>query len=145
MKVTSDNSIYSLMVPTSRKGPSVKDQGIGVVATPAKTPSVRTDAQLIDEFNSRLAKQQLDWADSDKNGEVSKAEYLEGQKKLAALNDRQYDSQVAERHWAKLDPTGTGSLSEDELREGLGQLLPVKVGHLDSNFAERLRAKQTPA
>ncbi|MEK1896060.1 MAG: EF-hand domain-containing protein [Rhizobium sp.] len=143
MKVGSDNAIYSLFVPRARNAPSVVDQKIGTAfSQPPKAQPVRTDAQLTDDFYARLTKQQVDWADTDKDGKVTKSEYMDGQSRLAQLDGRPFDSATSEGHWAKLDATGKGWLNEDELREGLERMLPVGVGHLDAGYAERLRTRQ---
>ncbi|KWV51080.1 MULTISPECIES: hypothetical protein [Rhizobium] len=141
VRVNSDSSVYSLMMPTSRKAPSVSDEKLQVVSAP-KAPAVRSDDQLIDDFYARLTKQQLDWADSNKDSTVTKSEYMDSQARLAKIDNRVFDPATAEQYWNKLDPTGKGWLDESELREGYENLLPVSVGHLDANYAERLRTRQ---
>ncbi|PKA42297.1 hypothetical protein CWR43_17235 [Rhizobium sullae] len=143
MRIGSDNSIYSLFAPKSRKGPSVADEKIDMTPTqPPRAPPVRTDEQLVAEFYARLTKQQLDWADADNDDRVTKNEYMDGQVRLAQLNGRPLDATSFESHWTTIDPTGKGWVDEAELREGLEKMLPVRVGHLDANYAERLRTKQ---
>ncbi|CAH0340877.1 hypothetical protein RHI9324_02559 [Rhizobium sp. CECT 9324] len=140
MKIGSDNSIYGLFVPQTRKAPPNADQKMDVVPQPRQnTPEMKSPGQLISDFHDRLTKQQLDWADANKDGSVTKDEYLDGQARLAQANGRPYDPAQAEKHWATLDPTGKGSLDKDELDEGLRQLLPVSAGHLSADYAERLR------
>lgn len=135
MKVGSDNSVYSLFVPKARKSPSVKDEAMEVPPQqPPKAPPLRTDDELVAEFHSRMARQAMEWADTNKDGTVTKSEYLDGQTRLAALNDRPYDASYNEDRWAKLDTTGKGYVNEDELREGLTKIFPVSVGHLDPNY-----------
>lgn len=140
MRVNSDSSIYSLMMPTSRKAPSVSDEKLQVVSAP-KAPAVRSDDQLIDDFYARLSKQQLDWADGNKDGKVTKSEYLDSQQRLANDDDRSFDAARAEDQWNTLDPSGKGWLDQTALRAGLESLLPVSVGHLDGNFGQRLRTR----
>ena len=139
-----ESSILSLMTQRTRKAPSTAEEGLGVLSPPpAKTPAVRSDAQRIDDFYARMSKQQLDWSDANKDGKVTKAEYMDGQKRLAEMNDQEFDSARSDAHWAKLDPDGTGSLDASALQEGLEKLLPLGTGRLDANFAERLRTRQT--
>ncbi|MCD2183703.1 EF-hand domain-containing protein [Rhizobium sp. GN54] len=139
-----ESSILSLMTPRTRKAPSTAEEGLGVLSSPpARTPSVRSDAQRIDDFYARMSKQQLDWSDANKDGKVTKDEYMDGQKRLAEMNDQEFDSARSNAHWAKLDPDGKGALDANELQDGLEKLLPVGVGRLDANFAERLRRRQT--
>lgn len=139
-----DSSIFGLFTPRPRRPPSIAEEGLGVASSaPPKAPRVGSDAQRVDDFYARMTKQQLDWADSNRDGNITKAEYMDGQKRLAEKNDRKFDSASSNTHWTKLDPTGKGTLDPNELREGLEALLPVKVGHLDANDAERLRKRQT--
>ena len=99
MRVNSDSSVYSLMMPTSRKAPSVSDEKLQVVSAP-KAPAVRSDDQLIDDFYARLTKQQLDWADSNKDSTVTKSEYMDSQARLAKIDNRVFDPATAEQYWA---------------------------------------------
>jgi len=144
MKVVSDNSIYSILQRASRRPPSIADEAM-VLPGPAqaKAPSSASDSQLIADFNARMAKQSLDWADSDKDGRVTKDEYMSGQARLAELNDRPNDTAGNEQRWAKLDTSGKGWVSEDEVAEGLAKILPVGVGHLDRGIAAPLRTSRT--
>ena len=144
MKVGSDNSIYSVFSTASRRPPSIADEAM-VVSEPAqaKAPSGASDRQLIADFNARMAKQSLDWADSDKDGRLTKDEYMSGQARLAELNDRPNDTAGNEERWSKIDTAGKGWVDEAELGQGLAKVLPVGVGHLDQGFAERLRSLRT--
>lgn len=144
MKVGTDNSIYSLFTPTPRaRGPSIADEKINFSATPPpEAPPIRSDQELVSDFYARMTKQQLEWADTDQDGKVTKSEYMDGQTRLAELNGKPNDPQSSEDEWAKLDSEGKGWLNETELRSGLEKLLPVKVGHLDPKQAERLRYPQ---
>ena len=145
MKVGSDNSVYSLFVPKTRKAPSVADEKIDVKPTePPKAPPVRTDEQLVADFYARMAKQLFEGSDANDDGEVTKDEYMTAQEHLAGLNGRQWDVKSSENHWAKLDPTGRGSATEDEILQGLKNTINVKVGHLDPDYAAALRTR-TPS
>ncbi|MEH6691114.1 MAG: EF-hand domain-containing protein [Pseudorhizobium pelagicum] len=141
MKVTSDHAVISLIASMSRKDAisdfeppteNLKRQS----RLPLNSPQ---GEDLVDVFHARLAKQQLDWADTNKDGAITEMEYLDGQARLAALNGQPYDPTVSEGIWAKLDTEGKGWISSDELSEGLKKLLPVRAGHLDPGYADRLR------
>ncbi|WP_438754896.1 EF-hand domain-containing protein [Pararhizobium sp. O133] len=144
MKIGSDSSLYALIAQTRRNAPSVTDEKMAMGNTPVpKAPTVRSDQELIAEFHARMSKQALDWADTDQDGKVTKAEFMDGQARLAELNGQPHDTAYSESKWAKLDVGGKGWVSGDELDEGLGKIFPVKVGHLDSGYAERLRTRQS--
>ncbi len=138
-----DSSIFNLFAQRPRKAP-VAETAPGATTPPQpRPPSLRSDAQRVDDFHARMAKQQLDWADANKDGSLTKAEYMDGQKRLAEANDRTFDSEASSERWAKLDPAGKGALDANALQEGLETLLPVKVGHLDGNVFQRLLARRT--
>jgi len=139
MKVGSDNSIYSILSTASRRRPSIADEAM-VLPGPASGAS---DSQLIADFSARMAKQSLDWADSDKDGRVTKDEYMSGQARLAELNERPNDTAGNEQRWAKLDTNAKGWVGKDELVEGLAKILHVGVGHLDRGIAAPLRTSRT--
>ena len=139
-----ESSIFSVMTSRTRKAPSIAEEGPGVTSSPpARTPPARSDTPRLDDIYKMMTRQQLDWSDANKDGNVTKAEFMDGQKRLAESNDQQFDSTRSNAHWAKLDPGGKGSLDANELQEGLEKLLPVNTGRLDANFAERLRTRQT--
>jgi hypothetical protein len=143
MRVGSDNSIYSLFVPKAGKGPSVADEEIDMTPTqPPKAPPVQSDDELVAEFHSRMAKQALDWADTDKDGKVTESEFMDGESRLAEVNGRPSDAAYSENKWAKLDTTGKGWVNEDELGEGLEKIFPVSVGHFDAAWAAGMRTRQ---
>ncbi|WP_428414813.1 EF-hand domain-containing protein [Pararhizobium sp.] len=143
MKVGSDNSIYSLLAHSSRKAPSLADAKMSSGQTqPLKTPAVRSNDDLVADFHARMAQQALDWADTDKNGKVTKSEFMDGQARLAELNGKPHDTAYSEAKWAKLDKSSNGWVSAKELDDGLKKLFPVQVGRLDSGYAERLRNRQ---
>ncbi|QRM55283.1 EF-hand domain-containing protein [Sinorhizobium sp. BG8] len=138
-----ESSMFSMIASRTRKAPSIAEEGPGVASSsPAKTPSVRSDALRVDDFYARMAEQQLNWSDANRDGNVTKAEYMDGQRRLAEMNDQTFDSAHSNAHWAKLDPDDKGSVDVNELREGLENLLPIGGGHLDANFAERLRGRR---
>ena len=140
MKVGSYNSIYSVFSSTNLRPPSIADEKMALLpSVEPKAKPTTSDDQLVAGFHARMARQSLDWADSDKNGKVTRDEYLNGQARLAELNDRPNDTAANEKRWATIDTTGKGWVDETELGEGLAKMLPVSVGHLDRDLAERLR------
>lgn len=141
MKVGQDYSIYSLVTPKAHnKAPSLADEKLDVPrAAPQKAPPVRSDQELIADFHARMARQSLDWADVDKDGKVTKQEFLDGQARLAELDNQPNDTQANERKWSVIDAEGNGWVNERGLRNGLEKIVPVNVGHLDPAYAERLR------
>ncbi|WP_105423556.1 EF-hand domain-containing protein [Neorhizobium sp. T25_27] len=144
MKIGADNSLYTLIAQTRRNTSSVADEKVGVRQPSAsQAPAVRSDQDLISEFHTRMSKQALDWADTDKDGKVTKAEFMDGQARLAELNGEPHDTAYSESKWAKLDARGKGWISEEELHNGLEKIFPVQVGHLDSGYAERLRTRRS--
>ncbi|KQV73270.1 hypothetical protein [Rhizobium sp. Root1220] len=140
MKVGLDSSVYSVFARQAVNAPSVSDDKFELPSSssPAKVPALKTDAQLLDDFYNRLVQSNFR-ADADKDGLVSKDEYVQSKKELAAADDRPYDATVVERHWNVLDPTGKGSVDQGEMRSGVERLLPVSVGHLSDADAARLR------
>ncbi len=141
--VGTDISAYITLSLKTKKAPSIADEKIQTMTnTGPKAPAVRTDQELVADFHSRMAKQALDWADTNKDGAVTKAEYMAGQARLSALNGKPNDQAANERRWTMLDPTGKGSLSETEIRGSLEKIFPVTVGHLTADYAERLRNPQ---
>lgn len=144
MRVGSDNSIYSLLASSPRKGPSIADAKMGgaVQVNAPKIPAVRSDQELIADFHARMSKQALDWADNDKDGKVTKSEFMDGQSRLAEMNGTPHDTAYSESKWAKLDATGRGWVTAEELGDGLQKIFPVNVGHLGAGYAERLRNRQ---
>ena len=145
MKVGRNNSIYSVFSTASRRPPSIADEKMalpGSSETTAAPPAVN-DSQLIADFHARMARQSLDWADSDKDGRVTKDEYMSGQARLAQLDNRPDDKVANEKRWAKIDTSGKGWVDETELSDALAKMFPVSVGHFDQGFAERLRNPPT--
>ncbi|QRM45784.1 EF-hand domain-containing protein [Rhizobium sp. BG4] len=144
MKVGPDNSIYSVFSTANRRPPSIYDEKMVLPASSeTKAPPAASDSQLVADFHSRMARQSLDWADADKDGRVTKDEYMSGQARLAELNDRPNDTAGNEKRWSEIDTGGKGWVNETELNDGLAKMLPVSVGHLDQGFAERLRNLRT--
>jgi hypothetical protein len=144
MKVGSDNSIYSVFSTASRRPPSIADEKIVLPASSeTKAPPTASDSQLVADFHARMARQSLDWADADRDGRVTKDEYMSGQARLAELNDHTNDTTGNEKRWAVIDATGKGWVNETELNDGLSKIFPVSVGHLDPGSAERLRKPGT--
>lgn len=86
-----------------------------------------------------MAKQSLEWADTNKDGRVTKEEYMSGQARLAELDNRQNNVARNEERWATIDAADKGWVNETELKDGLSKIAPVRVGHLEPGFAERLR------
>lgn len=141
MKVGTDNSIYSLFASLARtKAPSIAEENKDFVEVPpARTPALRSDQELVGDFYARMSKQKLDWADTDQDGKVSRAEYMDGQARLADLNNMPNDPAATERDWAAFDTDGKGWVNEEEIRSGLEKMFPVGVGHLSPAQADRLR------
>ncbi|MFC5757940.1 EF-hand domain-containing protein [Rhizobium sp. GCM10022189] len=140
MKVSPDSSIYSVFSTTSRRPPSIADEKI-VRPQPEQTkaPPSERDSQLVADFHARMARQALDWADSDHDGKVTKDEYMRGQARLAELNNRPDDQAANEARWSAIDTSGKGWVDEAGFGDGLAKIFPVSVGHFDQGFAERLR------
>jgi hypothetical protein len=140
MKVLSDNSIYSVFSTANRRPPSIDNEKMVLPSPeqPTAAPAA-SDSQLVADFQARMARQSLDWADSDKNGKVTEEEYMSGQARLADLNHRPDDKTANEKEWAAIDVTGKGWVDQTELGNGLAKMLPVSVGHFDQGYAERLR------
>ncbi|MDW9594944.1 EF-hand domain-containing protein [Sinorhizobium meliloti] len=144
MKIGSDNSLYTLIAQTRRNALSSVSEKMDTRQAQAPTmPTVRSDQELIAEFHSRMSKQALDWADTDKDGKGTKAEFMDGQARVAEMNGEPHDTAYSESKWAKLDTNGKGWVSESELHDGLEKIFPVSVGHLDSGYAERLRSRRS--
>jgi len=142
MQVSSGNSVYTLIASMHRGASATSpEQGAFEVPLSNKSASNRSDQELVAQFHERMAKQALDWADTDNDGRVSRPEYFHGQERLAELNNAQPDVATSERLWSALDPSGEGSLDAEEYREGLERLFPVKVGHFDQDYVERLRSR----
>lgn len=139
MKIDFHSSVYSVLARQTGNSPSVSDEKFELPSsTPTKIPALKTDAQLVDDFYRRLVQSNFA-ADTNEDGRVSKEEYAQSNKELAAANGRPYDAAVVDRHWNVLDPTHKGSVDQDEMRAGLERLLPVSVGHLSEAEAARLR------
>jgi hypothetical protein len=144
MKIGSDSSIYGLFSPKPRTAPSIADEGILFTRSSApQAPTIQSDQEAISDFHARMAKQSVDWADTNKDGRVTKAEFMDGQARLAQMNDRPNDTEANERRWATLYPHDSGSVGESELREGYEKILPVSIGHLDAGYAQRLSLKRS--
>lgn len=144
MKVGSLTSIYRTIPPASNKLPIAADERMALPSSArTKAPPATSDSQLVADFHARMARQSLDWADSDKDGRVTKDEYMAGQARLAELNNNPNDVAGNEERWAAIDTAGKGWVNETELGEGLAKMFPVSVGHLDAGYAERLRNPRT--
>ncbi len=144
MKIGSDTSIYSVFSTSGRTPSSTNDEKMILPESAAeKARATTSDSQLVTDFHSRMARQSLDWADADKDGKVTKDEYMSGQARLAELNERPDDKVGNENRWAAMDTTGKGWVDESELGNGLKKIFAVGVGHLDEDFAERLRKPRT--
>jgi hypothetical protein len=140
MKVGPGYSNYANFSHSSRKpqASAAKMADLAAVEKSKQTPP-SSDTKLIADFHARMARQSLEWADSDHDGKLTKAEYTSGQSKLAELNHRPDDKKGSEDSWAAIDATGKGWVDEAELEGAFAKILPVSVGHLDPGFAERLR------
>ncbi len=135
MRVGSDNSVYSLFVPKPRKAPSVNDENIEVA--PKRTvdeSSLPSEEERIAQFYDGLASSQMQWADIDKDGKVTKDEYLAGQARFADQNGHAFDAIGAENRWSVIDPNNKGYVDQAEMREGMTKLFHVKIGHLPPGY-----------
>jgi hypothetical protein len=82
----------------------------------------------VDDFYKRLVQSNFA-ADTDADGLLTRDEYVQSLKDLAAADHRAYEAGITERHWNILNPTCKQSLDAQDMRAGLGRLLPVSVGH----------------
>jgi hypothetical protein len=142
MKVGPDNSIYSLFTPRPHnRTPSINDENISLSSTPTAKPplAIRNDQEMVADFHAHMAKQALEWADADKDRQVTKQEFMDGQARLAELNEKPCDPVADEAKWNAIDVDQKGWVNEDDLSSGLQKTFPVKVGHFDPAYAERLR------
>lgn len=135
MRVGADNSVYSLFVPRAHKAPSVNDESIE--AAPRRKvdeASLPTNEERIAQFYDGLASSQMQWADIDKDGSVTRDEYLAGQARLADQNGHAYDPIGSEDRWSIIDPTNKGYVDQAEMREGMTKIFKVKIGQLPAGY-----------
>ncbi|MBB3595654.1 hypothetical protein FHX08_006071 [Rhizobium sp. BK529] len=135
MRIGSDNSVYDLFVPKARKAPSVNDENIDF--SPRKTTeeaSLPSEEERIAQFYDGLASSQMRWADINKDGKVTRDEYLAGQARLADQKGYAYDAIGSEDRWSIIDPSNKGYVDEAEMREGMTKLFKVKIGHLPPGY-----------
>lgn len=135
MRVGSDNSVYSLFMPMARKAPSVNDENIDVAPKrKVDEASLPSNEERIAQFYDGLASSQMQWADIDKDGKVTRDEYLAGQARLADRNGHAYDAIGAEDRWSIIDPNNKGYVDEAEMREGMTKMFHVKIGQLPAGY-----------
>jgi hypothetical protein len=136
MKIESGNSIYSLLIRMARKNPAVPTEKIETtVALPMQTHELLSNDERIADFYAKLTASQLELADMDHNGKVTKAEFMEGQERIA--------QKKADGLWSQLHASDKGWLDESELRHGLENGFKMRIGSLDAGCAERLRTRGT--
>ncbi len=137
MRVGSDNSLYSLLFAARKGAPakSMETQNFSAAANPPKP--TKSDEDLLAEFHDRRVQNHLSWSDTNHDGNIDKAEYVDGRVRLYNQNEQPVDMEAIERDWNAIDIHGKGTLNESDLREGLVKFLPVSIGHLSQPLKPR--------
>lgn len=138
--IGSENSVRSVF-DTRNTMPRGNPGSVADVKIEAPEPPPRkSEEQMLAEHYDRAAQGWLDRDDINKDGLLSKDEFLAGKKIQAEADKTFFDLDAEEQRWAELDPEGKGAIGKDEIIAGLKAFMPLAVHHLDPDVAKRMIA-----